>query len=57
MRSEGHPRLAVDVELRPGAKDDIDKRTGKRLGDASRFRLNFPGVEPAFFRDVPETSP
>ena len=45
--------VAVEVELRSPAKDVIDERTGKRLGDISRFRLNFPGVEPAFFSFVP----
>ena len=46
--------VAVEVELRTKAKDVIDERTGKRLGDVSRFRLNFPGVEPAFFSYVLE---
>lgn len=41
--------VVVDVELRAPARDVVDERTGRRLGDAPRFRLEFPGVEPAFF--------
>lgn len=49
--------VAVEVELRTPARDVVDERTGRKLGDGSRFRLNFPAVEPAFFSYVPEKSP
>lgn len=53
---DGLPRKAVevDVQLRTRARDVVDERSGRRLGDVSEFRLNFPGVEPAFFSWIPD---
>ena len=42
--------INLDVELPPpAARDVIDERTGKRLGDGNRFTLPFDGIEPVFF--------
>lgn len=45
--------IEVDVELREPARDVVDERSAARLGDVARFRLKFPGVEPAFFSYIP----
>jgi hypothetical protein len=43
-------RETVELEVRlSDARDVIDERTGKQLGDGNRFTFPFDGVEPVFF--------
>jgi hypothetical protein len=48
--ANGLARKTVEVEVGlSGARDVIDERTGKHLGDGNRFTFPFDGVEPVFF--------
>ena len=51
--------MPLEVAFAAAVQDVIDERTGKRLGDGSRFRFEFRTAEAVFlsFRGEPVRNP